>query len=441
METPVCKCKASTMVSWQNPPACFIVGSSPGWGFDMFWVLTHAHQNWWERIESQHLFLRFPIFSPFFLVRSGRRLVWHACRLDLCQSMCHPVPNSWSVCQHRLGKARGPPATAAGTAGPGREPIFALYRPKKGSVTLAGGCGPPKLEGEQGEWQNSGTKRRDSNWENLACMKWCVDQLLQRTCNISGSPEMKGKGQRKGKATAAHCSVDFCCYLMCWSVTDAGVLTNSWPVPFFSRPMENGVLAKDMATTRVVTTRVTTRVRTTAAKALTPAKSQIGTGEVGTPTSTSSGWDLRGPRGPEEALAMDDEACSQGELWELLRLRMAAVAWDSDQFHESIDWNQDITPRVANVDLRRLYVDRLLADLCDRLLVRCWGAWDNRCPRFRARVSRVCTGRVFHWNGTALAFGIRESAHFGVWICSHITIKRYSTYNLSFLQEKPPESE
>lgn len=83
--------------------------------------------------------------------------------------------------------------------------------------------------------------------------------------------------------------------------------------------MENGVLAKDMAT-RVVTTRVvTTRVRTTAAKALTAAKSQIGTGEVGTPTSTSSGWDLRGPRGPEEALAMDDEACSQGELWELLR--------------------------------------------------------------------------------------------------------------------------
>lgn len=102
--------------------------------------------------------------------------------------------------------------------------------------------------------------------------------------------------------------------------------------------MENGVLAKDMATTRVVTTRVvTTRVRTTAAKAqITAAKSQIGTGEVGTPTSTSSGWDLldlRGPRGPEEALAMDDEACSQG-------------------------------------------------------------AWDNRCPRFRARVSRGCTGAL-----------------------------------------------
>ena len=81
--------------------------------------------------------------------------------------------------------------------------------------------------------------------------------------------------------------------------------------------MENGVLAKDMATTRVARV-VTTRVRTTAAKAqITAAKSQIGTGEVGTPTSTSSGWDLRGPRGPEEALAMDD--CSQGELWELLR--------------------------------------------------------------------------------------------------------------------------
>ena len=82
--------------------------------------------------------------------------------------------------------------------------------------------------------------------------------------------------------------------------------------------MENGVLAKDMATTREVTT-TTTRVRTTAHKAqTTAAKSQIGTGEVGTPTSTSTGWGLRALRG-EGVLAMDDEACSQGDPGELLR--------------------------------------------------------------------------------------------------------------------------
>ena len=66
-------------------------------------------------------------------------------------------------------------------------------------------------------------------------------------------------------------------------------------------------------------TRVATTVLRTTAKA-TSAKSQIGTG-LG--TSTSNGWGrwalraLRVLRGPEEgALAMDDEACSPGELGE-----------------------------------------------------------------------------------------------------------------------------
>ena len=180
--------------------------------------------------ESQHLFLRFPIFSPFFLVRSGRRLVWHACRLDLCQSRCHPVPNSWSVCQqHRLGKARGPPATAAGTAGSGREPIFALPSPM-GPLPWQVAADLQNLKGNKGNDRTQAPKggtaieRISLVWSGVLINCFKELAIFQDL--------LRWREKVKERERPLRLIVLLLQYLMCWSVTVAGVLTNSRPVPF-----------------------------------------------------------------------------------------------------------------------------------------------------------------------------------------------------------------
>ena len=219
---PCVNCKASTMVSWQffrTFPSCGILGNwAKSSGLFHCWIV--ARLGFWyvlsfdpcppklmrkDRVAAP--FFAFPNLFPLFPGKV-RPKIGLAC-LQVGSLSIHvpsrpkqlkrvPTAQAWKGTWAACDSCRNSRVRQGAN--------FRITVPK-GSVTLAGVCGPPKLEGQQGKWQNSGTKRRDSNWENLAYMKWCVDQLLQRTCNISGSPEMKGKGQRKGKATAAHCSV------------------------------------------------------------------------------------------------------------------------------------------------------------------------------------------------------------------------------------------
>ena len=92
-----------------------------------------------------------------------------------------------------------------------------------------------------------------------------------------------------------------------------------------------------------------------------------------------------------------------------------------------------------------IYVDRLLADLCDRLLVRCTeghGTTDvpGSEPGSPGDVQDGCfTGTEPRPHLSHLA--VAKAHIFGSESVSHHYKTRKSTYNLSFLQEKPPESE
>ena len=309
----------------------------------MFWVLTRAHQNWWERIESQHLFLRFPIFSPFFLVRSGRRLVWHACRLDLCQSMCHPVPNSWSVCQqHRLGKARGPPATAAGTAGSGREPIFALPSPR-GPLPWQVSADLQNLKGNKGNDRTQAPKggtaieRISLIWSGVLIN--CFKELAIFQDLLRWREKVKERERPLRlivllllnvlKCHRRRCPDQFLTCAVLAGLWKMGSWQRIWQLPGWWLPgwwRPGWELQQPRPRLRRPRARL----------------------ELGrlvpqpVPAVDGTSWTSGAPGAPRRPSLWTTRhaAKASGSCWD--RLRMAEVGWDSDQFHQSIDWNQYI---------------------------------------------------------------------------------------------------